>query len=70
MTGGVMQPISQAIMLEAFPPHERGKAMALFGIGIVVAPVIGPVRGDGPPTPIPGAGFSTSTSRSARFPCS
>jgi len=45
MTGGVMQPISQAIMLEAFPPRERGKAMAFFGIGIVVAPIIGPVLG-------------------------
>jgi DHA2 family multidrug resistance protein len=45
MTGGVMQPISQAIMLEAFPPRERGKAMAFFGIGIVVAPILGPVLG-------------------------
>lgn len=45
MTGGVMQPLSQAIMLEAFPPRDRGKAMAFFGIGIVVAPVLGPVLG-------------------------
>jgi MFS transporter, DHA2 family, multidrug resistance protein len=45
MTGGVMQPLSQAIMLEAFPPHERGKAMAFFGVGIVVAPILGPVLG-------------------------
>jgi DHA2 family multidrug resistance protein len=45
MTGGVMQPMSQAIMLEAFPPHERGKAMAFFGVGIVVAPILGPVLG-------------------------
>jgi DHA2 family multidrug resistance protein len=45
MTGGVMQPISQAIMLEAFPPRERGKAMAFFGVGIVVAPILGPVLG-------------------------
>ena len=41
-TGGVMQPLSQAIMLEAFPPHERGKAMAFWGLGIVVAPILGP----------------------------
>jgi MFS transporter, DHA2 family, multidrug resistance protein len=45
MTGGVMQPLSQAIMLEAFPPKDRGKAMAFFGIGIVAAPVLGPVLG-------------------------
>jgi DHA2 family multidrug resistance protein len=44
-TGGVMQPLSQAIMLEAFPPRERGKAMGFWGIGIVVAPVLGPVLG-------------------------
>ena len=44
-TGGVMQPLSQAVMLEAFPPKERGKAMALFSIGIVVAPILGPVLG-------------------------
>jgi DHA2 family multidrug resistance protein len=45
MTGGVMQPTAQAIMLEAFPPRERGKAMAFFGVGIVVAPILGPVLG-------------------------
>ncbi len=44
-SGGVMQPISQAIMLEAFPPAERGKAMALFGLCIVTAPIFGPVLG-------------------------
>ena len=44
-SGGVMQPISQAIMLEAFPPAERGKAMALFGLCIVTAPILGPVVG-------------------------
>ena len=44
-TGGVMQPLSQAIMLEAFPPHERGQAMALWGMGIVAAPIFGPVLG-------------------------
>ena len=43
--GGVMQPLSQAIMLESFPPHERGEAMALWGLGIVVAPILGPVLG-------------------------
>ena len=45
LSGGVMQPLSQAIMLEAFPPAERGKAMALFGLCIVTAPILGPVVG-------------------------
>lgn len=44
-TGGAMQPLSQAILLEAFPPHERGKAMGFWGLGIVVAPILGPVLG-------------------------
>ncbi len=45
LTGGVMQPLSQSVMLEAFPPHERGKAMGFWGLGIVVAPILGPVLG-------------------------
>jgi len=44
-TGGAMQPLSQAVLLEAFPPHERGKAMGFWGLGIVVAPIFGPVLG-------------------------
>ena len=39
MTGGVMQPLSQAVMLEAFPPRDRGKAMGLWSVGIIVAPI-------------------------------
>ena len=45
LTGGAMQPLSQAIMLEAFPAEERGKAMAAWGICIVAAPILGPVAG-------------------------
>jgi MFS transporter, DHA2 family, multidrug resistance protein len=44
-TGGCLQPLSQAVMLEAFPPRDRGKAMAFWGLGIVVAPMLGPVIG-------------------------
>ena len=44
-TGGAMQPLSQAVLLEAFPPHQRGKAMGFWGLGIVVAPILGPVLG-------------------------
>jgi DHA2 family multidrug resistance protein len=44
-TGGAMQPLSQAVLLEAFPPAERGKAMGFWGLGIVAAPILGPVLG-------------------------
>jgi DHA2 family multidrug resistance protein len=44
-SGGCLQPLSQAVMLEAFPPNDRGKAMAFWGFGIVVAPMLGPVLG-------------------------
>ncbi|MDR3754180.1 MAG: DHA2 family efflux MFS transporter permease subunit, partial [Terracidiphilus sp.] len=43
--GGGMQPLAQSIMLESFPPEKHGKAMAAYGVGIVVAPVIGPTLG-------------------------
>lgn len=43
--GGSLQPTSRAILLETFPPQERGKAMALWGVGIVVAPILAPVLG-------------------------
>src|SRR6266404_9972662 len=45
ITGGCLAPLSQAILLEAFPPQDRGKAMAFWGLGIVVAPMLGPVIG-------------------------
>jgi DHA2 family multidrug resistance protein len=43
--GGALQPIAQAIMLESFPPAKRGAAMAVYGLGVVVAPIIGPALG-------------------------
>ncbi len=43
--GGGMQPLAQSILLESFPPRLHGKAMAAYGVGIVVAPVIGPTLG-------------------------
>ena len=43
--GGGMQPLAQSILLESFPAHRHGKAMAAYGVGIVVAPVIGPTLG-------------------------
>ncbi len=43
--GGAMAPISQAILMESFPPRKQGTAQALFGLGVVVAPVVGPMLG-------------------------
>ena len=43
--GGAMLPISQAVLLESFPPEKRGVAMATFGMGVVVAPILGPTLG-------------------------
>lgn len=43
--GGALQPLSQAILLESFPPEKRGLAMAVFALGVVVAPVLGPTFG-------------------------
>src|ERR1700744_1369285 len=43
--GGALQPLSQAILLESFPPEKRGVAMAVFAFGVVVAPVLGPTLG-------------------------
>ena len=43
--GGGLQPLSQAILLESFPQEEHGLAMAFFGMGVVMAPILGPVVG-------------------------
>lgn len=43
--GGAIMPISQAVMMEAFPVEERGVAMSVFGFGVIFAPIIGPTLG-------------------------
>jgi len=43
--GGALQPLSQSILLESFAPKDRAKSMAAYGLGIVVAPVLGPTLG-------------------------
>ena len=43
--GGGLQPLSQAILLETFPPRQHGMAMALFGVGIMFGPILGPLLG-------------------------
>lgn len=43
--GGALIPISQAILMETFPPNQRGMAMAIFGIGAMFGPIAGPALG-------------------------
>lgn len=43
--GGALQPLSQSILLETFPQKQHGMAMAIFGIGIMFGPIIGPLFG-------------------------
>ena len=43
--GGALQPLSQAILLETFPPYQHGMAMAFFGVGTTFGPIIGPLLG-------------------------
>lgn len=43
--GGAILPVSQSILLENFPMNKRRMAMSVFGIGIIIAPIIGPVLG-------------------------
>ena len=43
--GGALQPLSQSILLETFPPRQHGIAMAAFGVGIMFGPIVGPLLG-------------------------
>jgi MFS transporter, DHA2 family, multidrug resistance protein len=43
--GGGMVPVAQSILADLFPPAKRGQAFALFGVAVVVAPVVGPTLG-------------------------
>jgi MFS transporter, DHA2 family, multidrug resistance protein len=43
--GGGMVPVAQSILADSFPPAKRGQAFAVFGVAVVVAPVIGPTLG-------------------------
>jgi EmrB/QacA subfamily drug resistance transporter len=45
LAAGVLQPIPAIIVMRAFEPHERGRAMGIFGFGVVLAPAIGPSLG-------------------------
>jgi MFS transporter, DHA2 family, multidrug resistance protein len=43
--GGALQPVAQAILFESYPPERRAGAIAIFGLGALVGPAIGPVLG-------------------------
>ena len=43
--GGALQPVAQAILMESYPPERRASALAMFGLGALVGPAIGPVLG-------------------------
>ncbi len=43
--GGALQPLSQSILIESFPPEKQGQALGLYALGVVVAPVVGPALG-------------------------
>ena len=59
--GGTLIPASQAITREKFPPAEQGMAMALYSMGVMLAPTIGPVLGGWLVDTGAGAGFFIST---------
>ena len=43
--GGGLQPSEQGILVDTFPPRQLGMAMAIYGVAVVVAPILGPVLG-------------------------
>ncbi len=43
--GGALMPISQAVLFESFPKEKHGLAMSVFAIGVIVAPIVGPIVG-------------------------
>jgi DHA2 family multidrug resistance protein len=45
LAGGGLQPSSQGILLDAFPPEKQGAAMTVFGVAALLAPVVGPTLG-------------------------
>ena len=45
LAAGVVQPIPAIVIMRAFAPHEQGRAMGIFGTGVVLAPAMGPSLG-------------------------
>src|SRR5437879_3038871 len=49
LAGGGLQPSSQGVLLDSFPPEKQGLAPTLFGVAALLAPVVGPTPGGHPP---------------------
>jgi DHA2 family multidrug resistance protein len=45
LAGGGLQPCSQGVLLDGFPPEKQGTAMTLFGVAAIIAPIVGPTLG-------------------------
>src|SRR5262249_59599590 len=45
LAGGGLQPSSQGVLLDSFPPERQGTAMAVFGVAALLAPLVGPTVG-------------------------
>jgi len=45
MAGGGLQPVTQAMLIDTFPPDKRGQALAVFGFTLIIAPAVGPLLG-------------------------
>ena len=45
MFGAALVPLSQSVMLEIYPPEQRGWAMSLWGLGVMIGPIMGPILG-------------------------
>jgi DHA2 family multidrug resistance protein len=45
LSGGGLQPCSQGVLMDSFPPEKQGTAMTLFGLAAIIAPVVGPTLG-------------------------
>lgn len=43
--GGIIQPLAMIVIFQVFPAHQRGRAMGIYGLGVVLSPAIGPVLG-------------------------
>jgi MFS transporter, DHA2 family, multidrug resistance protein len=43
--GAALVPLSQSVMLDAYPPEQRGSAMAMWGMGVMLGPIMGPMLG-------------------------
>ena len=43
--GAALVPLSQAVMLDIYPPEKRGSAMAIWGMGVMLGPIMGPTLG-------------------------